>query len=385
MTDAPIRPRIGRHRPSVAALVLCLWLGWQSLGSPAPAAAAPEGQMTWAVHISLAPLWFDPADTPTLITPFMIFYALHDALVKPMPGQPMAPSLAESWSASADGLSYDFVLRKGAKFHNGDPVTAEDVKFSFERYRGGASATLKKRVAAVEVLDAQRVRFRLQEPWADFMTFYGTAATGAGVDRAEEVRREGRRRRLQEGAHRGGPVQVRLVHARRRARDGSVRRLLAQDARGQAARAQGRPRRGDALRDAQARRGRRGLRAARQPRRGAAADARVSAQGAGGLHHLLARLPRPVGPQVALARPARAPGREPRARPARHEPGRVPRLLGSSPAASFPPASSSTGRAPSYPHDPDKAKQLLAEAGYPRGFDAGTTSATPPRRWPSPS
>ena len=69
----------------------------------------------------------------------MILYALHDAMVKPMPGQPMAPGLAESWSAAEDGRSYDFVLRKGAKFHNGDPVTAEDVKFSFERYRGAVA------------------------------------------------------------------------------------------------------------------------------------------------------------------------------------------------------------------------------------------------------
>ena len=61
-----------------------------------PAVAAPEGQMTWAVHVSLAPSWFDPAETQGVIVPFMILYALHDALVKPMPGQPMAPSLAES-------------------------------------------------------------------------------------------------------------------------------------------------------------------------------------------------------------------------------------------------------------------------------------------------
>jgi ABC-type transport system substrate-binding protein len=53
----------------------------------------------------------------------MIYYALHDALVKPMPGQRLAPSLAESWSASPDGLVYEFILRKGVKFHNGDPVT----------------------------------------------------------------------------------------------------------------------------------------------------------------------------------------------------------------------------------------------------------------------
>ena len=62
---------------------------------------APEGQMTWAVHFSLAPTWFDPAETPGIITPFMILYALHDALVKPMPGNPMAPSLAESWTVVA--------------------------------------------------------------------------------------------------------------------------------------------------------------------------------------------------------------------------------------------------------------------------------------------
>src|SRR6266446_4213587 len=83
-----------------------------------PSAAAPEGQMTWAVHVSLAPTWFDPAETPGIITPFMVLYALHDALVKPMPGNPMAASLAESWNASPDGLVYEFVLRKGVKFHN---------------------------------------------------------------------------------------------------------------------------------------------------------------------------------------------------------------------------------------------------------------------------
>src|SRR5467141_1554929 len=94
-------------------------------------AAGPQGQLTWGVHISLAPTWFDPAETPGIITPFMVLYALHDAMVKPMPSGPLTPSLAESVSAAEDGLSYDFVLRQGARFHNGDPVTADDVKFSF--------------------------------------------------------------------------------------------------------------------------------------------------------------------------------------------------------------------------------------------------------------
>src|SRR5437867_3582708 len=149
------------------------------LAVAAPAIAAPEGQLTWGVHISLAPTWFDPAETPGIITPFMIMYALHDALAKAMPGSPTAPSLAESWKASADGRVYEFVLRKGVKFHNGDPLTAEDVKFSFERYKGASAQAMKDRVAAVETPDPLRVRFRLKNPWPDFLTFY-TAASGAG-------------------------------------------------------------------------------------------------------------------------------------------------------------------------------------------------------------
>jgi peptide/nickel transport system substrate-binding protein len=149
------------------------------IAAVAPAAAAPEGQVTWGIHISLAPTWFDPAETTGIVTPFMVMYALHDALVKPMPGNALAPSLAESWTMSPDGLTYEFVLRKGLRFHNGDPLTSDDVKFSFDRYRGAASKSFKERVVAVETPDATRVRFRLKQPWPDFLTFY-SSATGAG-------------------------------------------------------------------------------------------------------------------------------------------------------------------------------------------------------------
>ena len=142
-------------------------------------AGGPAGQLTWGVHVTLAPSWFDPAETPGVITPFMQLYALHDAMIKPMPGNPQTPSLAESWTASEDSLTYDFVLREGTKFHNGDPVTAEDVKFSFERYKGASHSLMKERVAAVETPDARHVRFTLKKPWPDFLTFY-SSATGAG-------------------------------------------------------------------------------------------------------------------------------------------------------------------------------------------------------------
>jgi peptide/nickel transport system substrate-binding protein len=161
-------------------LLPILLLGLFLLASVAPLPAAAQAQMTWAVHVSLAPIWFDPAEHTGIITLMKVLYAVHDAMVKPMPGNAMAPSLAESWTAARDGLSYEFVLRKGVVFHNGDPLTADDVKFSFDRYKGAAAKLLKEKVAAVEVVDPLRVRFRLKEPWPDFMTFYATPASGAG-------------------------------------------------------------------------------------------------------------------------------------------------------------------------------------------------------------
>ena len=162
------------RRLSATLLLLLL-----SLAAVTPAVAA-EGQLTWAVHISLAPTWFDPAETPGIVTPFMILYALHDAVAKPMPGKAVAPCLAESWTVSPDGLTYDFTLRSGVKFHNGETMTADDVKFSFDRYKGAANKLLKDKVRTVQIVDPLRVRFVLKEPWPDFLTFYASPATGAG-------------------------------------------------------------------------------------------------------------------------------------------------------------------------------------------------------------
>src|SRR5437868_2046195 len=111
--DAVIDPLLRRailtRRDVLAATAAGLVAGAPNLAR----AAAPQGQLNWAVHISLAPTWFDPAETSGIITPYMMLYALHDALVKPMPGKLLAPSLATSWEAPEDGLSYEFTLRDG--------------------------------------------------------------------------------------------------------------------------------------------------------------------------------------------------------------------------------------------------------------------------------
>src|SRR5215475_6548898 len=139
-------------RTFLAILVIAV-----TLGAVSPVTAAPEGTMTWGVHITLASRWLDPAETEGIITPFMVLYGLHDALVKPMPAGINTPSLAESFTQSKDGLTYEFVIRKGVKFHNGDPVTATDVKFSFDRYKGAGAKLLKDRVREIQIVDPGRI------------------------------------------------------------------------------------------------------------------------------------------------------------------------------------------------------------------------------------
>jgi peptide/nickel transport system substrate-binding protein len=161
-------------RMRLCALALIAALGF---GGGVAAQSKPEGELRYAMYVTIAPAWFDPGESVVgVLTPFWISYALHDAVMKPQPGKISAPSLAESWSVSEDQKTYEFKLRQGVSFHNGDPFTAEDVKFSFHRAKAKA---LHDKVKDVVVVDSHRVRFVLHEPWPDFMMHYGTFASGA--------------------------------------------------------------------------------------------------------------------------------------------------------------------------------------------------------------
>ena len=83
-----------RVRLALGALLLVVVV----LAGASPGHAAPEGTLTWGVHVTLVNRWLDPGETEGLITPFMVLYALHDALVKPMPASLTTPSLAEAWN-----------------------------------------------------------------------------------------------------------------------------------------------------------------------------------------------------------------------------------------------------------------------------------------------
>jgi peptide/nickel transport system substrate-binding protein len=147
-------------------ILTCLGVVVANLALPLAAAGQPaQGEAVVAWPVTLTPSWFDPSTAPPQITAFGMLYAVHDALLRPLPGQRIGNSLAESWTESADGRTYEFKLRRGLRFHNGDPLTAEDVKFSFERYQGAGAKALQERVQQVEMIDPLTVRFHLREPW----------------------------------------------------------------------------------------------------------------------------------------------------------------------------------------------------------------------------
>ncbi len=168
-----MRARLGRLALSAALLLAAL------LPIASAAADEPSGQVVIAWHVTISPSWFDPSTAPPQITPFGMLYAIHDALVRPIPGRRWAraspdhgPKAPTGWFTSS---------RPNLHFHNGDPLTTEDVKFGFDRYKGAAASILHQHVKEVEIVDPQIVRFHLDKPWPDFMTFFGTTASAAGI------------------------------------------------------------------------------------------------------------------------------------------------------------------------------------------------------------
>src|SRR5881409_896088 len=141
-----------------------------------PAGAAAKGKLVLAWHAGFASRWLDPQEHDGTATPDNFFTALHDALIK---NQGTAlydhPALAERFAVAADAKSATFTLRKGVKFQNGEPVTPQDVKFSYENYRGAKADVFKKKTERVEIINDRTIRFLFKEPFLDFAILFGTA------------------------------------------------------------------------------------------------------------------------------------------------------------------------------------------------------------------
>ncbi len=124
---------------------------------PCSAQKAPKGKAVVVQESNFSMNGGDP-HTATSGAFMRIGYLIHEGLFRKIPDGRIVPGLAKSWEVAKDGLSIKFMLNERAKFHNGEPVTAEDVKFSIERasradlkYRGGAE--LRRSLDRIEVKD----------------------------------------------------------------------------------------------------------------------------------------------------------------------------------------------------------------------------------------
>ena len=241
----------------------------------------------------------------------MLLYALHDGLVKPMPGKPADPCLAESYTASRRRPDPHLraarrrqVPQRRAGDGGGRQVLLRALSRQCRGLHQGATSRRSRRPIRASVV------FRLNKPWPDFLLYY-SSVTGAGwivpKKYVESVGEDG----FKKAPIGAGPYKfvsftpgVELVME---AFDGYWRKTPTREAAG----LEGDPRRGDAAGGAEARRGRHRLLDPRRAGRGAAAHAGAAAEAGGDQLAVLDLLRRPVGPEVAVARSAGAQGRRP--------------------------------------------------------------------------
>src|SRR6266446_2683999 len=132
----------------------------------AAANVVPSGGMVLAWHTNIAPRWLDPQQHDGGATPDNFLNVLQDALIKNFRDELYDHlALAERYEFAEDAKSATFRLRSGLKFHDGTPVTPEDVKWSFEHYHGAWAKVLQDKTAGVEILDDRTLRFDFIPPF----------------------------------------------------------------------------------------------------------------------------------------------------------------------------------------------------------------------------
>ena len=151
-------------------------------GAPATGNAIPSGKMVLAWHTNIAPRWLDPQQHDGGATGDNFLNVLQDALIKNFREKLYDHlALAEHFEFAEDARSATFRLREGVKFHDGSPITPQDVKWSYEHYHGGWAKVLHDKTDGVEITDDHTVRFHFNQPFLDFPRLLGTAnACGAG-------------------------------------------------------------------------------------------------------------------------------------------------------------------------------------------------------------
>ncbi|MEM5541260.1 ABC transporter substrate-binding protein [Sulfitobacter sp. AS92] len=120
------------------------------------------------VALQLEPPHLDPTSAAAGAIDSVLYTNVFEGLTRFMGDGSVVPGLAESWEISEDGLTYTFKLRKGVTFHDGTTMDAEDVKFTLDRINAEDSANAQKALYAaiseVTVVDPQTVEVKLSEP-----------------------------------------------------------------------------------------------------------------------------------------------------------------------------------------------------------------------------
>ena len=149
--------------------------------TPSPSALTPQRGGTLTVAVAADPDGLDPHKTVAAAT-FQITRNIYDTLVQTDEKGRLVPDLALRWAPSADGLQWTFTLREGVHFHNGRLMTADDVVYSFQRLLSPATASPRAKdfavIDSVSAPDAKTVVFTLKRPSAAFLSnlAYGWAA-----------------------------------------------------------------------------------------------------------------------------------------------------------------------------------------------------------------
>ncbi|UWQ45419.1 ABC transporter substrate-binding protein [Leisingera aquaemixtae] len=120
------------------------------------------------IAMQLEPPHLDPTSAAAQAIDSVVYTNIFEGLTRFMGDGSVVPGLAESWEISEDGTVYTFKLRQGVTFHDGSAMDAEDVKFSLDRARAEDSTNAQKAlfdgIASVEAVDPQTVRITLEAP-----------------------------------------------------------------------------------------------------------------------------------------------------------------------------------------------------------------------------
>ena len=115
-----------------------------------------------------------------------VMFNVFEGLMKPTPEGDLIPAVAEKYEISEDQLTYTFTIRDGIKFHNGDPVTAEDVGESLARCKNGGDGIFEveafSNIQHMETADSRSISITLGEPDSEFLSYLTTAVLPAGYD-----------------------------------------------------------------------------------------------------------------------------------------------------------------------------------------------------------